>query len=246
MAAFVTDVDGQGTRLGGEADDDANGQEVDTFEPGMIHNLPVGKDITVASPPQATDYPAFSASQLRAIAAGLGVTYEDLTGDYSQVNYSSARMARLAHERDVFDWQWNMLIPQFCAPAWKWMLQAIVLAGDDVEIEPADWTAPPLPMLDPDKEGAANTKMIRAGMKTHDEMVREQGYQPEQYWKAYAEGLKRLDKYGIVLDSDPRKTAGSGQAQASESDAASAQKPTTNGVSKPNGTKPASPSKADA
>ncbi len=214
MAAFVTDLDGTGVALGQAGTDNASGQPSDTFEPGMILSLPPGKQVTVANPPQATDHQSFSATALRGVAAGLGVTYEDLTGDYSQVNYSSARMARLAHYSDVDDWRWNMLIPQFCAPAWAWMLETLALAGEDVENAPAEWTPPPTPMLDPDKEGMANSRMIRAGQKTHDEMVREQGYNPEEFWKEYAAGLKRLDDLGIVLDSDPRRTTGAGQVQA--------------------------------
>jgi lambda family phage portal protein len=231
MAAFVTDLDGTGAALGTAGTDAATGQPTDELAPGMILNLPVGKQVTFATPPPATDHQSFSATVLRAVAAGLGVTYEDLTGDYSQVNYSSARMARLAHWADVHDWRWNMLIPQFCAPAWSWMVEALLLAGVDVDEAPADWTPPPAAMIDPDKEGAAVTKNVRAGVMTHDEMVREQGHDPDTFWKEYAAGLKRLDDLGIVLDSDARKTTGSGQAQAQEP----AAKAPANGASKPNG-----------
>jgi lambda family phage portal protein len=213
MAAFVTDLEGTNTSLGIPGTDAATDLPTDTFEPGMIMNLPAGKQVTVANPPTSSDHQSFCATSLRGVAAGLGVTYEDLTGDYSQVNYSSARMARQAYMADVEDWRWNMLVPQFCAPAWKWMIDTLILVGENVEDAPATWTPPPAPMLDPDKEGSANSKMIRAGQKTHDEMVREQGYDPEEYWTEYAAGLERLDKLGIVLDSDPRKTSSAGQLQ---------------------------------
>lgn len=231
MAAFVTDLDGSGVALGEAGTDAASEQPTDTFEPGMILNLPAGKSVTVANPPVSTDHQSFSATALRGVAAGLGVTYEDLCGDYSQVNFSSARMARLAHWGDVHDWRWNMLIPQFCAPAWTWMLEALQLAGEAVEVSPAEWTPPPAPMVDPDKEGTALMRMVRSGAMTLDEMVREQGYDPEQFWKEYAAGLKRLDDLKIILDSDPRKTTGAGQLQAAEKPASGA-----NGVAKkPNG-----------
>lgn len=242
MAAFVTDLDGTSAPLGANGGTDSKGQLLDTLEPGMILSLPAGKQVTVTSPPQATDHQSFSATALRGIAAGLGVTYEDLTGDYSQVNYSSARMARIAHSADVYDWLWNMLIPQLCAPAWKWMLEALVLAGEDVEVMPAKWTPAPMPMLDPDKEGAAASKMVRAGQMTHDEMIREQGFDPDEHWAEYAAGLKRLDDLKIVLDSDPRKTSGAGQLQAPPSGQGASPsngvaKP-TNGVAKPNAAAP--------
>jgi len=213
MAAFVTDIDGAGTPLGEPSTDSATQQPIDTFEPGMVLHLPAGRQVTVANPPAANDHQSFSATALRGVAAGLGVTYEDLTGDYSQVNYSSARMGRNAHMADVHDWRWNMLIPQFCAPAWKWMIEALLLAGEAIEDAPAMWTPPPMPMLDPGAEAAAATSMVRNGQLTLDEMVREQGYDPNEHWAEYAASLRRLDKLGIVLDSDPRKTTVGGQAQ---------------------------------
>jgi lambda family phage portal protein len=245
MTAFVTDVDGSGTALG-EPSESAAGQQIDTFEPGMIMNLPVGKQVTVANPPQASDHLSFSQVQLRGVAAGLGVTYEDLTGDYSQVNYSSARMARLAHMSDVHDWRWNMIIPQFCAPAWMWMLEALELIDLDVEFSPAEWTPPPAGMLDPANEGLALMRNVRAGVMTPSEMVREQGFDPSEHWREYADDMKELDRLGITLDCDARKTTGSGQAQAP---ATAPSTPTNgkpmNGASKPNGV-PRQPAGDDA
>jgi lambda family phage portal protein len=239
LAAFVTDVDGSGAAIG-EASTSASDQSIDTMEPGMIVNLPSGRTVTVANPPQASDHQSFATTALRGVAAGLGVTYEDLCGDYSQVNYSSARMARLAHMADVHDWRWNMIIPQFCAPAWMWMLEALELANVNVELSPAEWTPPPIGMIDPANEGLAMSRNVRAGLMTPSEMVREQGFDPDVHFQEYADDLKKLDKLGITLDSDARKTSGSGQAQAvaTSSVAPTTTTPTngtppTNGVAKP-------------
>jgi lambda family phage portal protein len=230
MAAFVTDLDGSGTALVEAGTDPATEKPLDMLEPGAILNLPVGKQVTVANPPQATDHQSYSQTALRGIAAGLGVTYEDLTGDYSQVNFSSARMARIAHMGDLHDWRWNMLIPQFCAPAWTWMLMTLDLIGVAVDLEaPATWTPPPAPMIDPNTEGQALMRMLRTGAMTHDQMVSEQGYDPDDFWEEYADGLERLDKLKIILDSDPRKTTGAGQAQTPPA------KPGANGLAAPNG-----------
>lgn len=230
MAAFVTDLDGSGVALGESGTDRASDQPTDTFEPGMIMNLPPGKQVTVANPPVASDYQGFATSQLRAVAAGLGVTYEDLTGDYSQVNYSSARMGRTTHMRDVEDWRWNMLIPQFCAPAWAWMVEMANIAGADLEVAPAEWTPPPMPMLDPGAEADAYSKMVRIGAMTLDDMVREQGFDPAEHWAAYAESLARIDRLKILLDSDPRRMSQAGQKQ--ESAAAPASATPANGTPK--------------
>jgi capsid protein len=235
MAALVTDIDGSNPAIGIGGTDQNTGNAIDSFEPGMIIPLQPGKSVTVANPPAANDHQAYSATSLRGVAAGLGVTYEDLTSDYSQVNFSSARMARIAHYGDVNDWRWNMLIPQFCAPAWDYMLQALILAGEDVEDSPAEWTPPPVPMIDPDKEGQSIMRMVRSGAMTPDEMVREQGYDPDLHWAEFAASMKRLDKLGIVIDSDPRHTTGQGQAQAPAKSEPAAAPPATppNGAAKP-------------
>ena len=115
FAAFVTDAEGGAGGVLGETD--AVDPLVETLEPGMIQRLPLGKDIKFANPPLTTD-DGFSVRTLRRIAAAIGVTYEDLTGDYSQVNFSSARMSRIAHWGNVYDWQWHLMIPQFCDPVW--------------------------------------------------------------------------------------------------------------------------------
>ncbi len=214
MAAFVTDLDGQGGALALPGTDAATGQLTDTFEPGAIISLPVGKQVTVANPPQASDHTSFSATSLRGVAAGLPcITYEDLTGDYSQVNYSSARMARMGARSDRDDIIWNMLIPQLCQPAWTWILDAMLLAGEPIEQSPAEWSPAPMPMLDPDKEADAYCKMIRNGLMTLAQAIRELGYDPTEQLNDISEMNDELDRLEIELDCDPRVMTAGGQRQ---------------------------------
>jgi lambda family phage portal protein len=213
FAAFVTDTDGGAGALG--APDEQGDPTIETIEPGTISYLPMGKSVEFSNPPVVSDHDSFSKSNLRRVAAGLGVTYEDLTGDYSQVNFSSARMARLSHWANVHDWRWNMLIPHFCDPVWRWAMEQMIIAGEiDCPAPPdAQWTPPPMPMIEPDKEGLAYVRLVRAGAMTHDEMVREQGQDPDQHWAEYAAGLKKLDAFGIKLDSDVRAVSQAGLTQ---------------------------------
>jgi len=209
FSAFVTDIDGTGTAVGEQSEADPL---IETLEPGMISYLRPGQSVEFATPPVTGDI-GFSVQMLRKAAAGLGVPYEMLTGDYSQVNFSSARMSRLDFWGNIHDWRWNMLVPRLCDPVWDWFCETAEIAGFIAAPSLASWTAPPAPMLEPDKEGVALRKLVRSGAMTHDEMVRERGYDPETHWEEYAEGLKRLDKLGIVLDSDPRKTSDAGLMQ---------------------------------
>lgn len=207
FAAFVVDSDGAQSPLGNNEDD----EEIESLEPGMVEYLPPGKDVKFGNPPTVTDV-NFANRNLRKIAAGIGITYEDMTGDYSQVNFSSARMARLAHWSNVHDWRWNMIVPLLCDGVWRWAMEQLAI-GRLERIPSADWTAPPMPMIEPDREGLAYQRLVRTGVMTHAEMVREQGGDPQTHWKEYSEGLKQLDSLGIVLDSDARAVSQAGQTQ---------------------------------
>lgn len=208
LTAFVTDVDGSGLPAGEQS---AIAPLARTLSPGLVQYLPVGKEVKFVAPPQVPDG-TFDVRQLRAAAAGLGVTYEDISGDYSHVNFSSARMARLAHWANVYDWQWNMLVPTLCDRIWAWAMEAALVAGEVPETPAADWTAQPMPVIEPDREARADIARIRGGQATFSQVLRERGLDPETHFDEYAADLARLDALKITLDSDPRKTTQAGNA----------------------------------
>lgn len=211
FAAFVTDMDGMGAPIGVEGEAEAGDDRIpEEFEPGMIVQLPPGKTVTAANPPTLTS-DALPTRNLRRIAATIGITYEDLTGDFSQVNFSSARMGRIAHMGRVRAWQHQMLIPQACAGVWSWFTQALEIGG--AVPMGAEWTATPLPMIEPDKEILGLTRAVRGGFMTFSSALREQGIDPETHWAEYAADLALLDAKKIVLDSDVRKVSQAGLTQ---------------------------------
>jgi lambda family phage portal protein len=213
FAVFVTDFDGNGDPLlGPDGKPLPQDPMAEELAPGMIVRNPPGKDVKFANPPLVTD-DGFSTRTLRKIAAGIRSTYEDLTGDYSQVNFSSARMARLKHWAAVYGWRYNMLVPHTCDGVWSWAMEAAMLAGAVPVVPRATWTPPPMPMIEPDKEGLALMRMVRAGAKTFSEMIREQGYDPDLFLAEYSADLQRLDALGIKLDSDVRAVSQAGLTQ---------------------------------
>lgn len=216
LAVFVTDPDGTTAPLG--TADDTTTPGVDSLEPGGVHNMPAGRSVTVVDPPTVGEYRDFCEVSLRAIAAGLQVPYEDLTGDYTNLPFSAARMSQTKHWSRVHDWQWRLLIPQFCDPAWRWAMDAAAIMGKVDVAPPVRWTAPPRPMLQPETEGLAYQRKIRSGLMTLSEAIRECGYDPDELLAEYAADLKKLDKLGIVLDSDARQMTQAGQLQQDKTD----------------------------
>lgn len=211
LTVLRTDPDGTMDPIGRA--NDRRDPGVDSLEPGAILNMPPGSDLKIVDPPQANEYAEYVRGQLRAIATGIGITYEDLTGDYEGLNFSAARMSRLRHWIRVEDWRWRILIPQFCDIAWDWCMQTAVIAGR-LQVAPgAVWTAPPAPMIDPANEGLAYQRNIRNGLQSLSEVLRERGYDPIEVLNEMARDNALLDKLRLVLDSDPRKMTQAGQAQ---------------------------------
>jgi lambda family phage portal protein len=86
FAAFLTDLEGRG---GGFTD----GVTVDparlSIEPGTIRVLPSGTDMRFSAVPDVEGSSDLIRHLLRQIAVGVGLPFEILSGDMSQVNYSS-------------------------------------------------------------------------------------------------------------------------------------------------------------
>jgi len=207
LAVLTTDVDGTTTPLGGTNTEEPTW---DMLYPGMIKQIPGGQAITVVEPPSVSEHDAYAKTVLRAIATGLGVTYEDLTGDYTGMPYSAARMSRIRHWARVEDWRWRMLIPQLCDPVWAWAVEAARVGNIIREPIKAEWTAPPMPMIEPDVEARSYQMRLRIGAITWPEMIRELGYDPDQVFEELVAWNKKFDAAEVILDGDPRATTQQG------------------------------------
>jgi lambda family phage portal protein len=223
LSVIVTDPDGAGTPLGvAEAGADVTSPELDRIGPGASLTMPPGREVTVVNPPRVGEFGAYSEVTLRTIAAGLGVNYEDLTGDYGTMSFSAARLSRLRHWARVEDWRWQLMIPQFCDPVWSWAMEVAAVFGRAGVGAKAYWTAPPLPMIEPDKEGLAYQRNVRSGIMSLSEALRERGYNPKTVLRELKSDFDLLDELGLVLDIDPRKMTQAGQAQSTGSETSEA------------------------
>lgn len=199
--AFVTDIDGV---------DDAAVKEQEAelgekMEPGIIELLPPGKDIKLSDPPGADNYKEYTSVVLHSIASGIGITFEQLTGDLSEQSFSSARMGWIEAHRNFDTWRHNIMERQFLNPVSSWFFQGLELIGESAKDARSVFTAPRREMIDPVKETQAMIKAIRGGLKTQSEAVRELGKDPEAHFAEYAQDNKTLDDKGLIFDSDARK-----------------------------------------
>lgn len=209
FTAFVYDQEGAENTGGGAKD-----ELFDRMEPALIQRLGPGQNVTLATPPTVQGYNEYTSVTLHGIATGLQVPYEALTGDYSQVNFTSGRMGRTDFFNNLDVWQWNMFIPKFCDGVFDWWLQAASLAGLPAQGATAKHTTPRRSLTDPTREIPAIIKAIRGGLQTLPEAIREMGRDPDEFLDEIAEANATLDRLKITLDSDPRKVTNSGQVQA--------------------------------
>jgi lambda family phage portal protein len=155
-------------------------------------------------------YETFMRVQLRAIAAGMGITYEQLTGDLTGVNYSSIRAGLLEFRRRCEQFQHQVIVFQMCRPVWRAWLEAAVLNGslpNEAAGTDAKWIPPGFAWVDPLKDIKAQIMAVRAGFKSRAEVVSEQGYDAEAIDREVAFDNARADELGLEYDSDPRRGA---------------------------------------
>lgn len=191
----------------------------DKIEPGMIEHLPNGATVSAVAPPASMGLRDAALINQRGVAAGLGITYEALTGDFNNVNFSSARMGHMQMLSNVHSWQQDVMIDLLCDPVWGWFMQSYSLKPGVELDEPlsvvlnviANWVVPSRILIDPEKETSADMKRCRSGFAPWQDIVREQGGDPDHVADAIKEDMERFDSRGIVLDIDPRKVSLQGQ-----------------------------------
>lgn len=219
VAAFVTTeaADNEGPLEGG----DENRRR--KISPAMIERLSPGESVDFLTPSGNSPFAEFSRHQLRAIATGLGMTYDLITGDLSQANYSSLRAGRLAVKRRLEHLQWNLLIPRMCQPIWDAFVESAQRVGAlPMRAGPwkVEWAPPRFEMVDPLKDTLAIQAQLRLGLITWGQAVAEMGWDPARQAAEIERWNADHDDRGLILDGDSRRTAKAGGAQDAAQNAA--------------------------
>lgn len=213
FSVFVTPGDQFGS-MAQQSTDENERLLPEKVEPGMIEMLADGKDVTFANPPTVQGYGEYSSVTLHQIATGYGVPYSVLTGDLRQVNFSSGRLGDRGFARNVKTWQQNLFIPQLCQPVWRWFMEACIAQRLLSAPLPVRWSPPRRELTDPARELPALNTAMRSGQMTHPELLRQNGYDPDDFLREVQDWNRSMDTAGVVFDSDARKTSAAGLTQA--------------------------------
>lgn len=196
---------------------DADGNRVEQFEPGLIAYARGGKDIRFNQPATTAGVGEWLRAQLHIVAAGFRMPYELLTGDLSQVNYSSIRAGLVEFRRLIDAVQWQIVIPMLCQPVWDWFTEQAWAAGQlphpQISVE---WSPPRFEAVDPLKDAMADLLAMRSGTMTLAQAIARQGHNPDAVLAEIAAMNTKLDALGLILDSDPRRVTKTGVMQADE------------------------------
>lgn len=187
---------------------------ITTAAPAAHVLLPPGHKMSYGQPPKdSTDYEAFIRTKLREIASGAGVTYEQISGDLSGVNFSSIRAGLIEFRRQMDQIQCQVLIFQLCRPVWRRWFETAVLSGE-IKIPEAErprmfqllrahWQPPGWEYVEPEKDIRAAVRRIRAGLSSRSIEAAKLGRDVEELDRQLAAEKKRAKELGLVFDTDP-------------------------------------------
>ncbi|MEN5084267.1 phage portal protein [Bosea sp. TWI1241] len=194
--------------------------------PGVkVTSLYTNEDIVFPNAARpAAQFEMFERACLRNIATALGTTYEQLSMDWGQVNYSSARAALLEVWRGFYARQW-FFGHGFLAP---WFAAVLEEAVDDGRLVlpagapsfqearsawcQARWIGPGRGWVDPMKEAQAAEKRLQTGISTLERESNEQGHDWQENMKQQARENAYARRHGLPLPhvnrNPPKPAAG--------------------------------------
>ncbi len=171
-----------------------------TITPGMIMDMNQGDEAQFLNPSgQATDASSFIKQEIRLIAAGQGLSYETVSRDMSESNYSSARQGSIEDELTYEEDREQLL--EIMDEIYETFVISLVLAQ---LVNPVDfwqdkehymghtWIRAPKKWIDPLKEANANKIALYTGQKSWADMAAESG----RDWKEVIDEMADIMEYG--------------------------------------------------
>lgn len=198
------------------ADPNSNAGEPQDYEmdaePGKFGMTPYGHKFSAWDPQHPTTaYEAFEKAIQRHIAAGFQVSYPSLTGDLSDVNYSSIRAGKL-DERDLYRWLQYRLVQHFHSRVFgAWLRWSVTSGALDLTMEEYrraeahEWQPRGWDWVDPEKDINAALKARAGGLDSLTRIAASQGRDIEEVFREIAREEELAERYGVELNLDTRQ-----------------------------------------
>lgn len=219
FAGFVRQTQETGPVFADQDAADNTGLALASLEPGTMQVLEPGQEIAWSAPPSPGDsYEAFVRHQERRIAVAAGILYEQLTGDYSQINDRQFRAAVNEFRRRCRMWQHHLIVFAFCRPVLRRWLELALLAGavtlpESVTLAQAaqaKWVPERFDYINPEQDVNTMIKEMRSGIESRSGIASQRGVDVHRLDAEIASDNARADDLGLVFDSDARLTNAQG------------------------------------
>lgn len=224
FAAFVKDNSPNVAKLSDNRDknDVEEEYEAPAIAPGASLYLGENKDVTFSNPVEVGgSYEAFQYRNILKICSALNMPYAVVTGDVTRGNFSNVRTSIIQFRRHVKQWREHIIAFQFNRIVWERFVEMAVLSGrvhlPGWEENPLPWLqcesfAPPLEMIDPNKDISAEKEEIRAGLKTRRMALAERGFDIDSIHAELEEEHTDARARGLSFDTDMAAPSGENQA----------------------------------
>jgi lambda family phage portal protein len=185
--------------------------ELDMQAGNILQGLPGEKLDLFSGDDTGAGYADFMRQQLLAIAAGISLPYELLTGDWKNVNDRLVRAIQNEFRRQI-EMDQELGTSQCYWRMWGWWMDGAVMAGtlrapgyagDPESFRAAEWTPDPWPYINPDTDISAAQKEIDAGLASRDQHIVRRGRDPSDVDREQAEGEKRRREFRVQAGLPP-------------------------------------------
>ena len=210
----------QGELIGDEVQ---NNQRIQSFSPGEFRYLAPNESVQIPD----IDYPSqqyemFVKNKIRRFATGIGCSFETISKDFSETNYSSSRLS-LLEDREHWKFCQKYMIDNFHYRIFKEWLALSVLSGDLDFIDytanskrycKPRWTPPAQHYVDPLKEIRAYREAEQAGYMSKSQVIAQtNGGDYDDIVSEIAREQDVADTLGVTLDKDLDLEVEMGQAE---------------------------------
>lgn len=163
---------------------DSNGNDLLNMQPIMVARLAPGEKINPFTPTRPGNaYEPFVKMQLKAVAAAVGISYEQVARDMSNGSYSAQRQTMLEDQRE-FKPLIELLVCSLCTPVYdeavEWSIAEGTVAAPGYWREPkvyqyAEWRGQGWAWIDPAKQALQAEKELQLGLRTKRDILLELG-----------------------------------------------------------------------
>lgn len=193
------------------------------LEPGTMQYLDPGEKVTFSEPADVGgSFEAFVATNYRAVAAAGGLIYEELTNDWKNANDRTFRAISNTFRRAVAQWQWGLVVHQFCEPIKDRFLDFALASGaltlprgvSAEDLRRCDWRPQRHDYINPAQDIAATGEAIALGLTSRSAEIAERGDDAEMIDGQIAADREREARLGLRF--------GAGQGRGARDDAPAA------------------------